>query len=114
MSLEKTIFETLGRGERPTPDALRSALTTILMGEAQSEQISALLLGLEMIGLTAQELRVGTEVMRQNMIPVDLNFDVIDIVGTGGTGLHTLSISCLLYTSPSPRDATLSRMPSSA
>ena len=25
-----------------------------------------------------------------------------------------LSISCLLYTSPSPRDATLSRMPSSA
>ena len=26
----------------------------------------------------------------------------------------TKSISCLLYTSPSPRDATLSRMPSSA
>ena len=26
----------------------------------------------------------------------------------------TISISCLLYTSPSPRDATLSRMPSSA
>ena len=26
----------------------------------------------------------------------------------------TLSRSCLLYTSPSPRDATLSRMPSSA
>ena len=28
------------------------------------------------------------------------------------TDLHLLS--CLLYTSPSPRDATLSRMPSSA
>ena len=26
----------------------------------------------------------------------------------------TYSIACLLYTSPSPRDATLSRMPSSA
>ena len=26
----------------------------------------------------------------------------------------TLYIGCLLYTSPSPRDATLSRMPSSA
>ena len=25
-----------------------------------------------------------------------------------------VSLSCLLYTSPSPRDATLSRMPSSA
>ena len=31
-------------------------------------------------------------------------------VGTGGTLLG----ACLLYTSPSPRDATLSRMPSSA
>ena len=29
-------------------------------------------------------------------------------------GLHTLYISCLLYTSPSPRDGLLSRMPSSA
>ena len=28
--------------------------------------------------------------------------------------LLTLSAACLLYTSPSPRDATLSRMPSSA
>ena len=32
------------------------------------------------------------------------------LVGTV-VGLYTL---CLLYTSPSPRDATLSRMPSSA
>ena len=29
-------------------------------------------------------------------------------------GNVTNSVSCLLYTSPSPRDATLSRMPSSA
>ena len=28
--------------------------------------------------------------------------------------LAALSLTCLLYTSPSPRDATLSRMPSSA
>ena len=29
-------------------------------------------------------------------------------------GMHHLCYDCLLYTSPSPRDATLSRMPSSA
>ena len=29
-------------------------------------------------------------------------------------GAKDLSMRCLLYTSPSPRDATLSRMPSSA
>ena len=35
------------------------------------------------------------------------------LVGRLGFGLFLLSV-CLLYTSPSPRDATLSRMPSSA
>ena len=29
-------------------------------------------------------------------------------------GIHTRHIACLLYTSPSPRDRTRSRMPSSA
>ena len=42
------------------------------------------------------------------------------VVGTGnkvedyGVGFYTKYGDCLLYTSPSPRDATLSRMPSSA
>ena len=40
-----------------------------------------------------------------------LNGKVID--ATGGGEAKVLS-TCLLYTSPSPRDATLSRMPSSA
>ena len=31
-----------------------------------------------------------------------------------GTGITQTEFDCLLYTSPSPRDATLSRMPSSA
>ena len=33
---------------------------------------------------------------------------------TGGDPMLDLEKTCLLYTSPSPRDATLSRMPSSA
>ena len=37
-------------------------------------------------------------------------------INTPGTGVNVLTTydGCLLYTSPSPRDATLSRMPSSA
>ena len=46
----------------------------------------------------AVELKVASEVCRRNGI----KHKVVDIS------------SCLLYTSPSPRDATLSRMPSSA
>ena len=39
-------------------------------------------------------------------------FGDADAIGFGKSSLRALS--CLLYTSPSPRDATLSRMPSSA
>ena len=36
------------------------------------------------------------------------------VTGMAATILIALLVVCLLYTSPSPRDATLSRMPSSA
>ena len=39
---------------------------------------------------------------------IAMGLDVVDL------GLSTTPTVCLLYTSPSPRDATLSRMPSSA
>ena len=48
---------------------------------------------------------------------------LVALMGPSGSGKTTLlsilsgmigATSCLLYTSPSPRDATLSRMPSSA
>ena len=44
-------------------------------------------------------------------------FDAIYAIDTSileGVNIINMSYSCLLYTSPSPRDATLSRMPSSA
>ena len=36
------------------------------------------------------------------------------ILADGGAAILMSHLGCLLYTSPSPRDATLSRMPSSA
>ena len=61
---------------------------------------------------------VGTGLMINYPLNVFLLFLFIDVfawnntflIGTVVTGI----ITCLLYTSPSPRDATLSRMPSSA
>ena len=40
--------------------------------------------------------------------------NLINTVGVGSTVFFHQQSNCLLYTSPSPRDATLSRMPSSA
>ena len=77
-------------------------LRAILRGEKSDAEITTFLTTYNDDDLTAGHVRIGVEVMRENMTPVDID-DAIDIVGT-----------CLLYTSPSPRDATLSRMPSSA
>ena len=93
MSLSPDIFKTLAAGRRLSADTLDAALTSILAGDSNDAQIAALLLGLEAVGLTADEIRVGTAVMRRHMTPVHVDADIVDIVGTGGTGLHTLSIS---------------------
>ncbi len=96
------IIAPLSSGKRLSADALERALTIILAGGATDAQITDFLLGLEHVGIGAEEIRVAASVMRANMTPVHINQgvngpkglgDIIDIVGTGGTGLHTLSIS---------------------
>ena len=93
MSFDADILKTLSNGQRPSEDALEAALTSILGGEANDAQIAALLMGLEAIGVSAAEVRAGTRVMRAHMLPVETGLELLDIVGTGGTGLHTFSIS---------------------
>jgi len=67
-------------------------MRAILRGEKSDDAIKDFLIGLNKAGLTSEQVRIGVEIMRENMTPVDIP-NAIDIVGTGGTGLHTLSIS---------------------
>ena len=53
---------------------------------------------------------VLAEIQVTERTPIDVN-STAKLTPLGLTGLNYI---CLLYTSPSPRDATLSRMPSSA
>lgn len=69
-----------------------ATLRAILRGEHSDSDIKDFLIGLNETGLTSEHVRTGVEIMRENMAPVDID-GAIDIVGTGGTGLHTLSIS---------------------
>ena len=68
----------------------------------------------------AYDLR-GDRVFRQYWLVLDRSPDTLpveQVLMRGVTRANVIAIdqlgSCLLYTSPSPRDATLSRMPSSA
>jgi len=67
-------------------------MRAILRGGKSDDAIKDFLIGLNDAGLTSEQVRIGVEIMRENMTPVNIP-DAIDIVGTGGTGLHTLSIS---------------------
>ena len=67
-------------------------LRAILRGEQSDAQIQAFLEDLIDSGLTSDHVRIGVEIMRENMTPAPID-NAIDIVGTGGTGLHTYSIS---------------------
>ena len=46
--------------------------------------------------------------------PGALVFVAVYVLGLLGIGFYAHKQSCLLYTSPSPRDRSVSRMPSSA
>ena len=69
-----------------------ATLRAILHGEKTDSDIQSFLEALNEDGLNSEHVRIGVEIMRENMTPVDIP-GAIDIVGTGGTGLHTLSVS---------------------
>ena len=54
------------------------------------------------------------EYVNANFYAVKFNAEGNEIVNFKGQQFSNPNYDCLLYTSPSPRDATLSRMPSSA
>ena len=61
--------------------------------------------------LPADQLAAGDQAER---IVDELRIDLDPVPGIGFEEVRVAAQLCLLYTSPSPRDATLSRMPSSA
>ncbi|MEP4051939.1 MAG: anthranilate phosphoribosyltransferase [Litorimonas sp.] len=72
---------------------IRTALTSMLSGEMDTETIAATLVQIENEGVGAEQLAAGAAVMREHMKRIEVPKNAIDIVGTGGTGLKLLSIS---------------------
>ncbi|MCU7834296.1 MAG: anthranilate phosphoribosyltransferase [gamma proteobacterium symbiont of Taylorina sp.] len=73
---------------------MENLMRQIMTGECTPAQIAALLVGLRMKGETVDELTASASVMRELVTPVKVDGQhVIDIVGTGGDGLHTFNVS---------------------
>lgn len=73
---------------------MENVMRQIMTGETTPAQIAALLVALRMKGETVDELTASASVMRELVNPVNVEGQhVIDIVGTGGDGLHTFNVS---------------------
>ena len=72
------------------------------MEQVKAHEKGAMKAGIEIAGRTITSL-----VERKNA-------EAVKALNEMGVTLHDWSRDCLLYTSPSPRDGLLSRMPSSA
>ena len=100
----KEIIEKLAKFENLSGVEMTDVIERIVTGRVTEAQIASLLLALKMKGETPEERTAIAQVMRGHAqhIPTEIH-DAMDNCGT-----------CLLYTSPSPRDLSTSRMPSSA
>ena len=124
-------------------DKFKFYLEHILSGEASDAEITEALIALNEYGIDYYVMDALASVMNTYVDSIELSDnDFIDTCGTGGSNLKIFNCStisafvvascggkvvkhgnksitsksgsCLLYTSPSPRDCLLSRMPSSA
>lgn len=88
----RQVIEKLLKRENLTQEQSKSAIQEML-GGANASQIAAFLMLMRAKGETVEELHGVIEAMRSAMIRVQIGCPVLDIVGTGGDGMHTLNIS---------------------
>ena len=94
MSTLTEILDKLANRTDLSPQEVRSAMQTILRGEASPEQIAGFLIGMRTKGETIDELIEAVRVMREVSVRVDVNtYGAVDLCGTGGDRSGTFNIS---------------------
>nr|WP_253900500.1 anthranilate phosphoribosyltransferase [Mycobacterium asiaticum] len=71
------------------------AMDQIMAGDAQPAQIAAFAVALKMKGPTSGEVSELADVMLSHAVPVPIDQDAVDVVGTGGDGVNTVNLSTM-------------------
>ncbi|MFT4861849.1 MAG: anthranilate phosphoribosyltransferase [Pseudohongiellaceae bacterium] len=76
-------------------DEMIVVMQALMSGDASNAQIAAFLVGLQMKGITVDELYGGATVMRQLATPVvvENKTNLVDTCGTGGSGSNKFNVS---------------------
>lgn len=89
----KPLLARLADGQTLSEADAESFFGACLRGEPTPAQVAAALTAMRMRGETVSEITAGAKEMRKAAVSLDHAYDVMDVCGTGGDGLHTLNIS---------------------
>ena len=89
----KPLLSRLADGATLSEEDAGGFFDACLRGEPTPAQVAAALTAMRMRGETVGELTASARAMRKAAVTLDHPFDVIDVCGTGGDGLHTYNIS---------------------
>lgn len=88
----KDLIEKLIKRESLHPNEIEAAIPKV-NSEEELFQFGAILALLRSKGETAEEMAAFIRTMQLQSNPVKIGFPILDIVGTGGDGAHTVNIS---------------------
>ena len=91
----RDVIGTLIRGETLSPGQAAWAMNEIMEGAATPVQVAGFAVALRMKGETAGELAGLSDVMLRRATPISVPGPLVDLVGTGGDGAHTVNISTM-------------------
>jgi anthranilate phosphoribosyltransferase len=89
----KPLLAKLADGQTLSEDDAEVFFSACLRGEPTPAQVAAAVTAMRLRGETVGEIAACARAMRRAAVKLDHPYDVIDVCGTGGDGLHTLNIS---------------------
>jgi anthranilate phosphoribosyltransferase len=89
----KPLLARLADGATLGEDDAEQFFAACLRGEPTPAQVAAAVTAIRLRGETVNEIAACAKAMRAAAIRLDHPYDVVDVCGTGGDGLHTLNIS---------------------
>ncbi len=89
----KPLLAKLADGQNLSEDDAEVFFSACLRGEPTPAQVGAAVTAMRLRGETVGEIAACARAMRRAAVMLDHPYDVIDVCGTGGDGLHTLNIS---------------------
>lgn len=89
----KELVEKIIENNYLTKEECRELIYAIAENTIQSEQIVAILVGIQMRGIQLDEIEGFREALLELALPLNISNNAIDLCGTGGDGKNTFNIS---------------------